>query len=94
MVGQLGPFDSLIAVSLTVTVKDTAMVSPTVTVKDTAIKLPISEPTSCVKVEVAVLGFPVPNSPYGLCELPITELGKPETSTDMVSGACDQPVGG
>ena len=26
-----------------------------------------SEPRSCVKVEVAVLGCPVPNSPHGLC---------------------------
>ena len=46
LVGQLGPFDSLFAVSLTVTVKDTA------------IKLPISEPRSCVTVEVDVLGSP------------------------------------
>ena len=34
-------------------------------------KLPItahlSEVRSCVKVEVAVLGSAVPNSPYGLC---------------------------
>ena len=26
-----------------------------------------SELRSCVKVEVAVLGLPLPNSPYGLC---------------------------
>ena len=34
---------------------------------------------SCVKEEVAVLGSPVPNSPYGLCERKATlDSTKPE----------------
>ena len=32
----------------------------------------ITELRSCVKVEVAVLGSPVPNSPYGLCGRKVT----------------------
>ena len=37
----------------------------------------VSEPRSCVKVEMDVLGLPVPNSPYGLCgrKATVNELG-------------------
>ena len=37
------------------------------TVKESERRLFCSELRSCVKVEVDILGSPVPNSPYGLC---------------------------
>ena len=60
----------------------------------------LSELRSCVKVEVDVLGLPVPNSPYGFCRRkatlnkgnPTLSMAGSSTSSVVERWTCDQKV--